>query len=63
MVIGLVILVIFGIYEWKGTQTGILHHELFRGGEMKGRTFAICCGLFFTEGLIFMTFVIVAPLL
>ncbi|KAK5312453.1 hypothetical protein LTR93_011324 [Exophiala xenobiotica] len=63
MVSGLAILVVFGLYEWKVTKTGILHHDLFRGGELKGRTFAICCVLFFIEGLCFATFLIVAPLM
>jgi MFS family permease len=39
---GLVILLCFAIFEWKGTRTGILHHDLFKGGKTQGRTFAIC---------------------
>ncbi|KAJ5974302.1 hypothetical protein N7481_011512 [Penicillium waksmanii] len=31
IIIGILCLFSFGIYEWKATTTGILHHELFRG--------------------------------
>ena len=51
LITGIVILVGFGVYEWKGTETGILHHELFRGGKTAGRTFAICISLIFIEGI------------
>ncbi|KAK5325610.1 hypothetical protein LTR93_003830 [Exophiala xenobiotica] len=54
MIIGLVTLIAFAVYEWKGTKTGILHHDLFRGGRNKGRTFAICVALLFVEAI--MTF-------
>lgn len=60
---GIVILVLFGIYEWKGTKTGILHHDLFRGGRNQGRTFAICVGLLFTEALIAFGFGLFYPIL
>lgn len=63
IIIGLVILVIFGIYEWKGTQTGIIHHDLFRGGRNQGRTFTICVALLFTEALIIFGFGLFFPIL
>lgn len=63
MIIGLVTLIAFGIYEWKGTSTGILSHELFRGGKNKGRTFAICVILIFIEGIMLFSYIIFYPVL
>lgn len=63
MVAGLVILVSFGLYEWKGTKTGILHHELFRGGKSAGRTFAICISLIFIEGILLFSYIIFYPVM
>ncbi|KAM0791525.1 hypothetical protein ACM66B_005975 [Microbotryomycetes sp. NB124-2] len=37
----------FALYEWKGTSTGILHHQLFQGG----RAFPILMVLIFVEGI------------
>jgi hypothetical protein len=45
LITGIIILISFGLYEWKGTKTGILNHELFRGGKAAGRTFASLVGL------------------
>lgn len=63
LVAGIVVLIAFSIYEWKFTQTGILHHDLFRGGKDRGRTFAICLGLIFIEGVLLFAFVIFYPTL
>lgn len=63
LVVGIVTLLAFGIYEWKFTKTGILHHDLFRGGENRGRTFAICLGLIFIEGILLFAYVIFYPVL
>lgn len=51
LIIGIVTLVAFGIYEWKFTTTGILHHDLFRGPNHRGRTFGIYITLIFIEGI------------
>jgi len=53
LVIGIVVLIVFGLYEWKGTKTGILHHELFRN-----RTFPICIALIFIEGIELFTIIV-----
>lgn len=58
LVIGIIILIFFGFYEWKGTETGILSHDLFRGGKAAGRTFAICVGLIFCEGILLFSYTI-----
>jgi hypothetical protein len=63
LITGAVILIFFGIYEWKGTKTGILHHELFRGGRNAGATFALSVGLIFIEGILLFSYVIWYPIL
>lgn len=63
LIIGLVVLISFGIYEWKGTKTGIMNHELFRGGKSAGRTFAICISLMFVEGILLFSYIIFYPVM
>ncbi|EXJ67988.1 uncharacterized protein A1O5_08602 [Cladophialophora psammophila CBS 110553] len=63
LVVGIVSLCCFGIYEWKGTKTGILRHDLFRGGSGAGRTFAVCVGLIFAEGILLFSYVIFYPIM
>lgn len=63
LIIGIVTLVAFVVYEWKFTSTGILNHDLFRGGKDRGRTFVICLGLIFIEGIILFAYVIFYPVL
>ncbi len=63
MLTGIVTLIAFGIYEWKGTKTGILHHDLFRGGRNKGRTFAICVALLFMEAVMIFGFGLFYPVM
>ncbi|KEF62550.1 uncharacterized protein A1O9_00523 [Exophiala aquamarina CBS 119918] len=60
---GVLGLVAFGLYEWKGTQTGILHHDLFRGGRHRGGTFALCVALIFIEGIMTFAFSIFYPVM
>ena len=61
MVTGLVILVCFGLYEWKGTSKGFLDHTLFRGKE--GRTFGIGVWLIFVEGIMLFSYVVFYPIM
>ena len=63
LLIGLAILATFGVYEIKGTSTGILHHELFRGGKQRGRTFGLCVFLIFIEGILLFSFIVYYPAL
>jgi Ca2+/H+ antiporter len=63
LIIGIVILIAFGLYEWKGTKRGIMNHELFRGGKAQGRTFAICVSLIFIEGIMLFSYIIFYPVL
>lgn len=63
LIIGIAILIGFGLYEWKGTSTGILHHHLFRGGKNAGRTFAICLLLIFIEGVMLFSYIIFYPVM
>lgn len=63
LIVGIVVLIGFGVYEWKGTKTGILHHELFQGGKARGRTFAICISLIFIEGILLFSYIIFYPVM
>lgn len=63
LIIGIVTLIIFGVYEWKGTQTGILNHDLFKGGKDQGRTFSICVGLIFIEGILLFAYILFYPVM
>jgi hypothetical protein len=63
MIIGIITLTAFGLYEWKGTKTGILHHELFRGGKESGQTFTICCLIISIEAVFAMSFIIFYPVM
>jgi hypothetical protein len=63
LIIGIAILIAFSIFEWKGTKTGILHHDLFRGGRNQGRTFAICLALLFIEAIMAFSFGLFYPIL
>jgi hypothetical protein len=63
LITGIALLVSFGVYEWKFTSTGILHHDLFRGGKDRGHNFAICVRLIFIEGTLLFAYVIFYPTL
>jgi hypothetical protein len=63
IIAGIVILAVFGIYEWNFTNTGILNHDLFRGGKNAGRTFAICVGLIAIEGIMLFSYILFYPVL
>ncbi|KAH7348901.1 putative siderophore iron transporter [Rhexocercosporidium sp. MPI-PUGE-AT-0058] len=63
IIIGCITLLCFGIYEWKFMKTGILHHDLFRGGKSQGRAFAIFLGLIFIEGITLFCYIIFYPAL
>ncbi|KAL2395177.1 hypothetical protein ABEF93_001442 [Exophiala dermatitidis] len=63
LVLGIAILIGFGVYEWKGTRSGILHHDLFKGGRSRGQTFAICVLLILIEGILFFSFIIFYPIM
>lgn len=56
LVSGIVVMTAFGIYEWKGTSRGILHHELF-----VMRTFPLCIALIFIEGILLFTIIVFYP--
>lgn len=58
IVIGFVVLVAFGLYEWKGTDHGVLSHELFRGGKSRGRNYAILNGLMVVEAVLGFPFIV-----
>ncbi|KAH6701307.1 major facilitator superfamily domain-containing protein [Leptodontidium sp. MPI-SDFR-AT-0119] len=49
-IIGVVMMIIFGVYEWRFKKDGMLHHGLFRN-----RNFAIAMLAIFAEGMTFFT--------
>ncbi|OOQ84512.1 putative siderophore iron transporter [Penicillium brasilianum] len=61
LVIGICVLIAFAVYEWKVTSTGILHHELFRGGRNRGQTFSMLVSLIFIEAILLFTYVLFYP--
>lgn len=61
LVVGLFVLIAFAVYEWKFTSTGILHHDLFRGGRNQGQTFSILVSLIFIEGILLFTYILFYP--
>ncbi len=63
LIVGITTLIAFGIYEWKFMKTGIMHHDLFRGGKNRGRSFAIFLVLMFIEGIILFAYVVFYPVL
>lgn len=63
LIIGIALLVGFGIWEWKGTKTGMLNHEMFRGRKNRGRTFAILQGLIAIEGGTLFAYLVFYPVL
>lgn len=60
---GLVVLAVFAVWEWKGTTTGMLNHEMFRGGKNYGRTFALAVSLVFVEGILLFAYLVFYPVL
>ena len=63
IILGVLILVAFGVYEWKSAKTGIFHPDLFSGGPEARRNFLICVGLLFAEGILLFTFGIFYPIM
>ncbi|KAJ4348295.1 uncharacterized protein N0V89_009667 [Didymosphaeria variabile] len=63
LIAGVVLCIAFGIYEWKGTRTGILHHDLFQGDNGRGRTFSLCVVLIMIEGILLFSYIIFYPVM
>ena len=61
LIIGVVMLIVFVAYEWKGTKTGILDHDLFRGGKDAGRTFSISLALIVVEASLVFAYALYFP--
>jgi hypothetical protein len=56
--IGALLLVLFVLYEWRGTTTGMLSHAMFRPGRGGGLTFYIAVFLLFVEGMSLFAFTV-----
>ncbi|KPI34758.1 uncharacterized protein AB675_2 [Cyphellophora attinorum] len=63
LAVGAVLLVGFGLWEWKGTDSGIFHHDFFRGNRAMAQSFALCLLLMFLEGVLFFSVVVFYPIL
>lgn len=63
LIIGIILLVLYGVYEWRFTKTGISDHGLCQGGKNRGRTFAICIALMLIEGVMTFAFILFYPVL
>ena len=60
LLIGIAVLGAFALYEWKGTEVGIVHHEMFIGNP-HGRTFALCVALIILENFMGFAYIIFYP--
>lgn len=58
---GAVVLLGFLLYEWRGTNTGILHHEIFNGADGTGRTAAISMFLIVVEAIMATAYYLFYP--
>jgi hypothetical protein len=56
LLIGITVLIIFGFYEWKGTNRGLLDHRLF-----KNSNFAILLSIAFVDGLLLFGMLVFMP--
>ena len=63
IVIGIVFLMAFCFWEWKGTKNGMLAHELFLGEDSRGRMLAVSVALIFIEAILFFAFIIFYPVM
>ncbi|KIY01299.1 uncharacterized protein Z520_02851 [Fonsecaea multimorphosa CBS 102226] len=63
LILGGIFLILFGLFQWKGTTNGFLNHELFRGGPEGGRTFVLCVGFICIEGALLFACMLFYPIL
>lgn len=61
VILGAIILVGFLLYEWRGTKTGILHHEIFAGTEGTGRTAGVSMFLIVVEAIMASAYYLFYP--
>ncbi|OQV09750.1 hypothetical protein CLAIMM_13839 [Cladophialophora immunda] len=64
LILGIAVLGAFGAWEWKGTKTGIMSHDMFQKGP-NGRTrpFPIYVALMCIEGIVLFTIIIFYPIM
>ncbi|KAI8936115.1 hypothetical protein NX059_007614 [Plenodomus lindquistii] len=62
LVLGVVLLVAFCVYEWKGTKNGVANHEMFKAGKSKRRLFVLCLILMFIEAVMFFATTVFYPI-
>ncbi|KAK4049328.1 hypothetical protein OIV83_004265 [Microbotryomycetes sp. JL201] len=57
LITGIVLMIVFGVWEWKGTRQGLLHHGMFKGG----RNFPVALAAMALEGVIFFNILAFVP--
>ncbi len=63
LIVGIVAILGFFAYEWKGTSTGMINHDLFRGKKGNGSTLSAFLALIFIEGIMLFSYIIFYPVL
>lgn len=63
IIVGAFFCIAFGIYEWKVTKQGIIHHKIFVLGSRYTRTFVASCILFAVEAALIFAFSVFYPIL
>lgn len=63
LILGIVLLICFGLYEWKGTRVGIIHHDWFSVDRTSSRNLAICLGLMSAEGIVLFSLIVFYPMM
>ncbi|KAJ9606740.1 hypothetical protein H2200_008749 [Cladophialophora chaetospira] len=61
LIVGIVTLAGFGVWEWKGTSTGMIPHAIWGAGNHSGRRFVICSLLITFEGLLHFCVLVFTP--
>ncbi|KEF62747.1 uncharacterized protein A1O9_00720 [Exophiala aquamarina CBS 119918] len=57
------VLAALGVWEWKGTSTGMFHHDIFSSVNLSGRRFILSALLIAFEGLLLFSIVVFVPML
>lgn len=62
LIVGIAFLGALGVWEWKGTSTGMIPHAIFGAGDHSGRRFVIGCLLITFEGLLLFAITVFVPI-
>ncbi|KPI34535.1 putative transporter [Cyphellophora attinorum] len=62
LVVGIACLAALGVWEWKGTSTGMIPHAMFGAGDHSGRRFVFGCLLICFEGILLFAITVFVPI-